>query len=407
MLVCGLYQFTFRDFQVNFGTLKSPSQSEIDELTEFFDSRKGLHTENSMTGVFEGKNLILVQLEATDGWMVDQFMPSLRAVKENSIVFTDHYTPGFITPGTFNTEFIVQSGVIPDQTGVSSNVYAGNTFPYAMPKLFKAEGYAANSFHGNTPLFYDRLNVHANLGFTKYYSGDDMGMDDYTLDSQLIDGFDLMTADAPFYSLVITYSCHGAYNMTNPISVMHFNDALSTASRLSADYSNDPMYVHAIAHSMETDAFVRELMDRLESTGLIDDTVVIFYSDHYNYYVQDTPLLMEIKNTRDMNLIRKTDFFIYSKDFGGMKVTKPTSSLDMLPTIANLFGLDAPYEYYFGSDAFSDSQGFVFFGDDSWYDGSVYSREAELTRDVIKTGGYVLTLRAMDRILLKSDYFAN
>ena len=48
-----------------------------------------------------------------------------------------------------------------------------------------------------------------------------------------------------------------------------------------------------------------------------------------------------------------------------MTVEKYTSGIDILPTIANLFGLDAPYPLITGDDAFSDGGGYVFFNDNT------------------------------------------
>ena len=38
---------------------------------------------------------------------------------------------------------------------------------------------------------------------------------------------------------------------------------------------------------METDQFVGELVDSLTQANLLEDTVLIFYADHYNYYMMD------------------------------------------------------------------------------------------------------------------------
>ena len=45
---------------------------------------------------------------------------------------------------------------------------------------------------------------------------------------------------------------------------------------------------------------------------------------------------------------------------------KYTSSIDVLPTLANLFGLSAEYELLTGDDAFSADGGYVFFNDNTW-----------------------------------------
>ena len=49
---------------------------------------------------------------------------------------------------------------------------------------------------------------------------------------------------------------------------------------------------------------------------------------------------MDIKGVDNMNMLQHTDFFIWSADLEATQVDKVTSSVDVLPTIANLFGLD-------------------------------------------------------------------
>ena len=60
---------------------------------------------------------------------------------------------------------------------------------------------------------------------------------------------------------------------------------------------------------METDLFIGELVDRLTQEGLLEDTVLIFYADHYDYYMMDDQLNMQIKGVDNGNLLQHTDFF--------------------------------------------------------------------------------------------------
>lgn len=120
---------------------------------------------------------------------------------------------------------------------------------------------------------------------------------------------------------------------------------------------------------METDLFIGELVDRLTQEGLLEDTVLIFYADHYDYYMMDDQLNMQIKGVDNGNLLQHTDFFIWSADLAPTQIDKVTSSLDVLPTVANLFGLDTSGAFLAGHDGLGDQGGYVFFSDGSWYDG--------------------------------------
>lgn len=383
----GLYQYTFRDLQLLLPRGSSLSDSERAEIAEYAASRA--HTDNGMTALFAGKNLILVQLEAIDTWMLEDYMPNLRAVKEQSIVFANHYTPAYITAGTFNTEFMVNTGLLPAASGTSVSVYTRNAFPNSLANLFRQAGYTANSFHGSEGTVYNREAIHQNLGYENYYSGSDMGMENYMMDSQMIGAFDAMTAGDPFFSFLITFSGHGPYGDENPIYLAHEEQAKAEAKR------TDGNYVYAVGHAMETDLFVQELMEELEASGLLENTVVAFYADHYNYYMLDDTLNMDIKGVDSLNLLQHTDFFLYSKDVEPQTVDKLTSSIDVLPTLANLFGLDAQYELLTGSDIFSDGGGYVFFNDNTWLGG-----EGDLAAEI--------TLRRrINSLLLAGDYWAN
>ena len=381
----GLYHYTFRDIQlVLFPGGGSLTDEEAAEVVDFAAHRG--HESNAMSGVLAGKNLILIQLEAIDTWMVD-YMPNLKAVKEQSVVFSNHYTPAYITAGTFNTEFIVNSGLLPAPTGTSTSVYTRNAFPNSLPHLFREEGYTAESFHGSEGNVYNREQIHLNLGYEDYHSGSEMGMADYTMDSDLMAAFDDMTDDAPFFSFIITYSGHGPYSEENPIYLAHADEARAEATR------TDGNYVYAVAHAKETDAFIGELMAALEENGLLEDTVLAFYADHYNYYMLDDDLNMDIKGVDSLDLLQHTDFFIYSQDLEPETVEKYTSSIDVLPTLANLFGLSAEYELLTGDDAFSADGGYVFFNDNTW----VGTEE-----DV---GTQIMERRRINQLLLTGDYW--
>ena len=380
----GLYHYTFRDIQLTlFPGGGSLTEEETEEVIDFAAHRG--HESNTMSGLLSGKNLILVQLEAIDTWMVD-YMPNLKAVKEQSLVFSNHYTPAYITAGTFNTEFIVNAGILPGASGTPTSVYTRNDFPSSLAHLFREQGYTAESFHGSEGSVYNREQIHLNLGYEAYHSGSDMGMEDYTMDSDLMAAFDDMTDEAPFFTFIITYSGHGPYSDENPIYLAHADEARAEAER------TDGHYVHAVAHAKETDAFIGALMAALEERGLLKDTVVAFYADHYNYYMLDDGLNMDIKGVDSLDLLQHTDFFIYSKSLQPRTVEKYTSSVDVLPTLANLFGLEADYGLLTGDDAFSQDGGYVFFNDNTWVgtDADVSAEIVERRRvsDLILTGNW-------------------
>lgn len=370
LMLCGLYQYTLRDFCVTYGVYdrlnRISSADQVQELDAWY-GEKELDPDNDWTGRFAGKNLILIQLEAIDTWMLnEQFMPNLFAIQRQSLDFTQNYTPLYSDAGTFNTEMIVNTGLVSPFVGATASMYSRNSYPYSLANLMREAGYTADSFHRSGPDVYNRGEIHGNWGYEHYFSGEEMGIERLDFDQELMRAYDQIVREEPFFSFIITYSGHGAY-LGSDVSAAYRDMAASMLPE-----GTDEMTVHAMAHAWATDLFIGELYSRLEAEGRLEDTVLVFYADHYNYYVLDDALIMERKETYDSNLITRTPFFIYDKNTQPEKIEKVMSTIDILPTLVNLFGLDSDGRYYVGNDAFSDHGGYVIFKDFSWYDGETY-----------------------------------
>ena len=161
---------------------------------------------------------------------------------------------------------------------------------------------------------------------------------------------------------------------------------------------------------METDAFIGELIDRLRADGQLEDTVLLFYSDHYGKYMTDLEFLKEIKGVGDSETeLYHTPCFLYSADQAPQTIEKYTSTVDLVPTLVNLFNLDADRRYYIGDDIFGDQGGVVIFPNYAWYDGDIYysaDYDGEITQYIQDTCAAVKARLDASYDTLKSDYFA-
>lgn len=411
----GIYQYLFRSCLVSSGLEDRMQFGAIYETLDqyYTQSEKNSHPDNEMTGLFEGKNMIYIMLESLDSWLLTQeYTPNLYAVKEQSIDFVNHYSPLYISAGTFNTEFIANTGLVPPTSGVDSKVYADNEFPNSLAKLFAAKGYSANSFHSANGGIYNRSNIHLNLGYEAYHNWSAMGMENYMLDSQMVNGFHLMTAGDPFFSFVITFSGHGPYTgEMSDISDAHIDQARRLVAQADVPLTGSDLeeYTYAVAHAMETDAFVGGLMEKLEESGLLEDTVLVFFTDHYGKYMTSNEALYALKGVNSKDMLCNTPFFIYSADTPAREVTKVTSTMDIAPTLANLFRLDANYAWYAGDDIFGDGGGYVIFQGNNWYDGEIYYTPAytgQLTDEILQRNLEITQRMNMAWDALRSNYFA-
>ena len=377
LLYCGGYQYLFRSTTDSVFDFFRFSSMRAD--LEAFYARRPATRSNEMTGVLEGQNFIAVLLESIDTWMVNEdFMPNFYALQKEGVDFTNHYTPLFLSAGTFNTEFAVNCGYYLPVTGTSARTYAVGVFPQSLPHLFSAKGYHANSYHALDGRFYNRCLVHPQWGYEKFWDHNDMNLQgNIHKDSTLLEAYDLFAKnDGPFFSYLISYSGHGPYTAQNAdISDSHIQKARDAVERRGIQSENPDtqcQYIYAVAHAMETDAMIGQLIERMRNDGSLHDTALLFFGDHYAKYLTDTDFLMQLKGVSDINLLCRTPMVLYSERLGAMRVTKATDSVDILPTVANLFGLDYDASHLVGSDIFGDGEEIVVFKDFSYLDSKHY-----------------------------------
>lgn len=405
--LAGLYQYTFRDFCMTYGVYDSLHRIENHEtvaaLNTWYADRDP-DPDNEWTGVYAGKNLLLIQLEAIDTWMItEEFMPNLWKIQQKSVDFAQHFTPLYLDAGTFNTEMIVNTGMVSPFTGSTSSMYSHNDYPEALANLMGKAGYSAKSFHRSGGDIYNRAEIHENWGYSHYYSGEEMGITALDFDTELMKAYDTITAEKPFLSFLITYSAHGPYKGSE-VSEKYYDFA---AGRLPD--GTDEMVVHAFAHAYETDLMIGELFERLETDGLLENTVLAIYGDHYNYYTLDDGIVMRQKDIWDKNMITHTPFLIYEKYTQPQKIHKVTSHIDVLPTLVNLFGLDSEGRYYVGNDIFSENGGYAIFSDYSWFDGKTYWNSlgsAAPTEEISQRNAELKQRLQMSWDALRLNYFA-
>ena len=80
------------------------------------------------------------------------------------------------------------------------------------------------------------------------------------------------------------------------------------------------------------------LLERLEEDGLLGDTVICVYDDHYAYGLTDRAVLEEYSEAAGGRLLERTPCFIWYEGCTPMTVDKTLQTVDLLPTLANLFG---------------------------------------------------------------------
>ena len=413
MAVAGLYEYTVRNFYITF--LKEEEvhdDSEVKFLEDVFLEEE--EHSNEYTGIFAGKNIIFLQLEGIDDWLVtEEGMPNLYRLMHEGINFSNHYSYYNGGGSTFNSEFAVNTGYLTPIT-YTKNAYTfnKNNFDYGMAKLFKNLGYKINAFHMNSSEYYSRGINYKNWGYDKYFGLKDLGdykNETYYLDTELIKNEtfykNMFPTDTNFVDYIITYSNHIPFSQTKGVCKMLTEDTVEEGTTLNEEDC-------ARIQAKETDDMIGLLIQALEDNNLIDNTVIVAYADHYLYTLTDKTILAKYKETSN-NLINHTPFFIWSKGIESTNITSVTSQLNILPTVLNLFGMYEHPSYYIGTDALDPNyEGIAFFSDYSWYDGNVYVQDGVVTNngkispeELEEKNNYVNYIIKKNDLILKYDYF--
>lgn len=354
----------------------TPTPQQFHELYDFVklaeeeenEKIKTLHTyfagqsadpENEYTGMFEGYNLIMLTAEGFSPWAVDkELTPTLYRLTHSGFVFENFYTPLWYT-STSDGEYVACTGLIPDGAN-SMTRSAKNDMRFAFGRQFAKEGYLTLAYHNHSYSYYHRDQSHPNLGYT--YKGIGNGL---VLESNCWPRSDLEMMQAtlpeyidkgPFHVYYMTVSGHMEYTFIGNSMAARNRDVVKDMP-----YSDNARAY--LACNYELEKALTYLLEQLEEAGIADRTVIALSADHYPYGLEKQYIDELAGHTVEENFeLYKNYFILWS---AGMKETitvdKYCSSLDIAPTLANLFGLSYDSRLYVGQDIFSDREGLVIF----------------------------------------------
>lgn len=349
---------------IDFGRLsKNETDAELGEMHRYFASRTPT-MQNEYTGMFEGKNLIMLTAEAFSSWAVDETLtPTLYRLSKEGFVCKNFYTPLWWV-STSDGEYVSCNSLIPKSGKQSFGVAATNSLPFCMGNQLRGEGYETKAYHNHTYTYYMRDKTHPNMGYD--YKGLGSGLEvKPTWPESDLEMMHLSLPEyigkAPFHTYYMTVSGHLEYNFTgNQMAYQHRDEV-----------SNLPISEEAQAYlacQIELDRALEYILQELAEVGELDNTVICLYADHYPYGLSDKAIaeLAGEDVTNSLELHRNT-MILWSGDMEEpVVIDKPCSNLDILPTLSNLFGLSYDSRLLMGRDILSTDPGLVIFSDNSY-----------------------------------------
>lgn len=375
--------FTYARIDLRTSLNFTDENKKTDEwLIDYFKERE--IRSNKHSWVFENKNLIFITAESLATYSIDpSLMPNLSKMLESSMVFDNYYAPLYYR-NTADTEFMMHTSYYPSANVPLSMQYFGdNLFTSTLPKAFRAQGKETLAYHNYSDYYYPRDEFFVDtLGFDRYQNAYDMGLiEPGTIDDRLEDEplpwqsdaemfeatlDDLLSKD-DFFAYYLTVSGHLPYDESHDIAKRNLpiiEDIFEEEDREPVD----EVMMYFYAANYEFDLALGILLDKLEETNQADDTVVIVVSDHYPYGIDKDTIdaVAPELNMDESNLhIHNVPFFIYHPSLEQKHYDHLMSSVDMMPTIGNLFNLDLAYETFMGQDVFRDRFKLIRFQDSS------------------------------------------
>lgn len=385
-------------------------------LNNYFMSRN-ITDKNEYTGMFEGKNLIVIMMESVNNILLDEnIYPNFAKLYKNGWYWENAYSPRN-SCSTGNNEMTGMISLYSIYRTCTANVYMNNKYEESIFGLFNNKGYTTTSYHDYTEKYYYRSTIHKNMGSSKYYGVSDLGISynneykEWPSDVSLMDkSSEIFTQNSQFMAWITTVSPHQPYYSDSELSKIYYDSFANTGYP-----SNVKRYMSKLK---VLDDSLGELLKILEEKGILDDTVIVLYADHYPYGLTNSDISKVLGDgINKYNEVDRTPFVIYNSKMTPKTYSEYTSYVNVLPTVANLFNLDYDPRLYMGTDLLSSSyQNRVVFADGSWqtpvgfYYASTgrmsYFNDARYTNDeIVNINTDVDNMIKYSNLAIKTNYF--
>ena len=406
-----LFEYDYNKTDINF----DGGSGDIARINQFMNNETGSR-KNKYTGMFKGKNLIFVVAESFNEIAVRKDLtPTLYKLVHEGFDFENFYTSNNLS--TIGGEFQALTGLYADNTILSSWRGGRAYYPYGLGTVFKNLGYNTYAYHDNSAYYQDRNVYLKSQGFDNYkgcYNGleklincEQWPQSDVEMINATVG--DYINSDKPFATYYMTVSGHFYYT--------YGGNAIANKNK---DLVKDLDYPEEIkgylATQMELDKALEILMSKLEEANKLDDTVIVLLADHYPYNLPIDYINMLSDYKRDTLIeANSNSLIIYNSKMKSVKVDKVGMSIDVIPTVYNLFGIDYDSRLIMGKDILSTSEGIAIFKDKSWITnkGTYYASTSKFVpkvdtvdEDYVATINSVVSNRlAISRMIVENDYY--
>ncbi|MEI8083297.1 MAG: LTA synthase family protein, partial [Actinomycetes bacterium] len=321
-------------------------------------------------GEYAGKNIIMIQVEALNTMVMQKqingvdITPNLNALIGESWYFPNTYSETGMG-NTADAEFVVNTSLYTPKGQAAPVTYVGRAIP-ALPRLLGEQGYDVFTLHQNTAAYWNRKELYATLGFARFYDMDFFGYDDrlnqmgasdevlFKKGAKVLREVDATTT--PFCAEFVTLSAHTPFDVI-PQSRRPIRTPADLKGSLIGDYISSETY---------SDFALGQFISQLKVDGIWDDAIVIIYGDH----TAMNETLLSGKDARGARELLGRSYTAADRQRVPLMIhlpgqTKPelvtatAGQVDIMPTIADLVGLDLRGTPHMGRSLFVSSNALV------------------------------------------------
>ena len=348
------------------------------KFVDYYNNREVEESDNKYTGMFEGKNVIMMHLESMMTFFVDlkingvEITPNLNKLTKEGLYFSSFY-PEISVGTSSDTEFTVNTSLLPVSSGTVFVSYYNREY-VSLEKLLSDNGYYTFSMHGNKASMWNRNKMHPSLGYKDMYFEDKynidevvgLGLSDHSFYNQIMPILtDIENKNTNYMGTIITLSNHTPFNdlehypeLDLTYKTTKLNEETGVEEEIVYDYLEGTKLGNYIKSAHYADMALGEFFDNINNSDVMDNTVFVMYGDHdaklnkseFNRYYNYNFETGEIKTSDDPTYInydyyqnelnRKTPLIIWSKNKKlRTEVKYPMGMIDVLPTISNMLGI--------------------------------------------------------------------
>lgn len=320
---------------------KTLTQDDKNNIENWFNDNKENLPDNKYKGMLKGKNLIAIQVESLENFVINQkvygqeITPNLNKLLSKSMYFNNIYEQN--NSGTSSDcDLLVNTSTFPVREGTTVYSYPWSKYN-TLQELLKKRGYTSISTHAELPGSWNWAEMHKSFGADKIldigvYNQDEkigLGLSDESYLNQISEK--LKDQNSPFYAFMTTLTSHGPFDMPEDKKYLKLPKEL--------DENMLGAYFQAVRY---TDEAIGKFLNELEKNNQMDNTVVMIYGDHcgVHKFYEDQIVNSPLEGDWWKDNHKKIPYIIYSKDLEPEVISKVGGQSDFLPTISYLLGVD-------------------------------------------------------------------